>query len=180
MKRIVSILLVVVMTFSLAACGSNADAPKETEGGSAAAEKETTETETETEKPDDPMANQVAIILQEGGLGDQGYNDGAKIGFDQMVEKYGIDGVLVEATAASEADTFIRQLAEEGYPLIICLDWVIIDYVRTASADYPDTTFVVLGKGLPGPGTQENLIEPFTALHEWAFMASAAMIEVSG
>ena len=44
MKRIVSILLVVVMTFSLAACGSNADAPKETEGGSAAAEKETTET----------------------------------------------------------------------------------------------------------------------------------------
>ena len=179
MKRIVSILLVVVMTFSLAACGSNADAPKETEGGSAAAEKETAETETETEKPDDPMANQVAIILQEGGLGDQGYNDGAKIGFDQMVEKYGIDGVLVEATAASEADTFIRQLAEEGYPLIICLDWVIIDYVRTASADYPDTTFVVLGKGLPGPGTQENLIEPFTALHEWAFMASAAMIEVS-
>ena len=179
MKRIVSILLVVVMTFSLAACGSNADAPKETEGGSAAAEKETAETETETEKPDDPMANQVAIILQEGGLGDQGYNDGAKIGFDQMVEKYGIDGVLVEATAASEADTFIRQLAEEGYPLIICLDWVSIDYVRTASADYPDTTFVVLGKGLPGPGTQENLIEPFTALHEWAFMASAAMIEVS-
>ena len=45
MKRIVSILLVVVMTFSLAACGSNADAPKETEGGSAAAEKETAETE---------------------------------------------------------------------------------------------------------------------------------------
>ena len=139
MKKILALLLVFCMLFAMVACSGNED---------------------ESEKKpdnDNPMANKVAIILQEGGLGDQGYNDGAKTGFDQMVEKYGIDGVLVEATAASEADTFIRTLANEGYPLIICLDWVIIDYVKAASVDYPDTKFVVLGKGLPGPGTQENL-----------------------
>ena len=153
MKKILILLLTLAFVFSFASCGGDSE--------------------------EDPMANKVAIILQIGGLGDQGYNDGAKTGFDMMSEKYGIDGVLVEATAASEADTFVRQLAEEGYPLIICLDWIIIDYVKTASVDYPDTFFVVLGKGLPGPGNQENLIEPFTALHEWAFMADAAMIELS-
>ena len=121
-------------------------------------------------------SNQVAIILQEGGLGDQGYNDGAKIGFDMMVEKYGIDGVLVEAAAVAEADTFIRQLASQGYGLIICLDWTIIDFVKAAAPDYPNTLFVVLGKSLPGPGSIENLIEPYTALHERAFLAGMVSI----
>ncbi|MDD4012180.1 MAG: BMP family ABC transporter substrate-binding protein, partial [Sphaerochaetaceae bacterium] len=117
-----------------------------------------------------PKANQVAIILQAGGLGDQGYNDGAKVGFDMMVEKYGIDGVLVEAAAVAEADTFIRQLAEDGYGLIICLDWTIIKFVKEAAPDYPNTKFVVLGKSLPGAGTIANLIEPYTALHERAWL----------
>ena len=121
-------------------------------------------------------ANSVAIILQEGGLGDQGYNDGAKVGFDMMVEKYGIDGVLVEAAAVAEADTFIRQLASEGYGLIICLDWTIIDFVKAAAPDYPETYFVVLGKSLPGPGSIENLIEPYTALHERAFLCAMVSI----
>ncbi len=121
-------------------------------------------------------ANSVAIILQEGGLGDQGYNDGAKVGFDMMVEKYGIDGVLVEAAAVAEADTFIRQLASEGYGLIICLDWTIIDFVKAAAPDYPETYFVVLGKSLPGPGSIENLIEPYTALHERAFLCGMVSI----
>lgn len=161
MKKFLALLLVFCMMLAMAACGTDGNEESKPSGG------------------DNPMANKIAIILQEGGLGDQGYNDGAKTGFDMMVEKYGIDGVLVEATAASEADTFIRTLANEGYPLIICLDWVIIDYVKAASKDYPDTKFVVLGKGLPGPGTQENLIEPFTALHEWAAVATIAMIELS-
>lgn len=123
-----------------------------------------------------PNANNVAIILQQGGLGDQGYNDGAKVGFDMMVEKYGIDGVLVEAAAVAEADTFIRQLASEGYGLIICLDWTIIDFVKAAAPDYPDTIFCVLGKSLPGPGTLENLVEPYTALHERAFLCAMVSI----
>lgn len=178
MKKILALLLVLCMLFSMVACSNSGEYDKETDAPNQGNQDQL---QGDDKQPDDsdPMANKVAIILQEGGLGDQGYNDGAKKGFDQMVEKYGIDGVLVEATAASEADTFIRTLANEGYPLIICLDWVIIDYVKEASKDYPDTLFVVLGKGLPGPGTQDNLIEPFTALHEWAAMATIAMIELS-
>lgn len=175
MKKLLALLLVFSMVFAMTACTGGETGSKKEDQGQAVFEHKVEK----TADGDNPMANKVAIILQEGGLGDQGYNDGAKAGFDQMVEKYGIDGVLVEATAASEADTFIRTLANEGYPLIICLDWVIIDYVKAASADYPDTKFVVLGKGLPGPGVQDNLIEPFTALHEWAGMAFIAMTELA-
>lgn len=156
MKKLIATLLVLVLSASFVACGGGGD-----------------------DTGDTSMENTCAIILQIGGLGDQGYNDGAKIGLDMMTEKYDVQGTLVEAAAPAEADTFVRQLAEDGYPLIICLDWIIIDYVREVSKDYPDTLFVVLGKALPGPGTQENLIEPFTALHEWAFMACLASLLIA-
>lgn len=149
MKKILNVLLALMLVLSLAACKKN-------EGGK----------DPEPEKED----NRIAIILQEGGLGDQGYNDGAKVGADEMEKKYGTKATLVEAVAAAEADTFIRTLADQGYPLIICLDWTIIQQVKDASKDYPNQFFVVLGKSLPGPGSQENLIEPYTALHERGYL----------
>ena len=100
-----------------------------------------------------------------------------KEAMDELDAKYGLTSYGVEASSASEADSFVRTLADEGYPLIICLDWVIIDYVKEVSKDYPDQLFVVLGKSLPGAGTSNNLIEPYTALHEWNYMATFAMIE---
>ncbi|MCU6735781.1 BMP family lipoprotein [Diplocloster agilis] len=175
MRKRITVLLAIVMALSLSACGGNSD-NQMTREESANTEKTGA---SEEAKKSGTKENQVAIILQEGGLGDQGYNDSAKVGFDRMVEKYGIDGVLIEAAAPAEADTFIRQLAEDGYPLIICLDWTIIDYVKEASTSYPDTYFVVLGKTIPGGGEQENLIEPYTALNEWAFMAEVAMVELT-
>lgn len=175
MKKLASLLLAIVMVFALAACGDKSGSP----GGNNPASNPTNNPAAEPDGKTDSMENSVAIILQEGGLGDEGYNDGAKIGLDRMIEKYGVTGTLVEAAAASEADTFIRQLAEDGYPLIICLDWTIIDFVKAASVDYPDTLFVVLGKSLPGPGTQANLIEPYTALHERGFLMGMVSILVA-
>lgn len=171
MKKLTAFILALIMALSLAACGDTAKTPNK--------DNTTKEPDGQSEAPGNPMENSVAIILQEGGLGDEGYNDGAKIGLDRMTEKYGVSGTLVEAAAASEADTFIRQLAEDGYPLIICLDWTIIDFVKAASVDYPDTLFVVLGKSLPGPGTQANLIEPYTALHERGFLMGMVSILVA-
>lgn len=181
MKKTLAMILAIVMMLSVVACGNS--------GKEAAASDSTSGNDTQVStdasggaadaEAEDPMANSVAIILQEGGLGDQGYNDGAKVGMDRMTEKYGTTGTLVEAAAPAEADTFIRQLAEDGYPLIICLDWTIIDYVKEASKDYPDTLFVVLGKSLPGPGTQENLIEPYTALHERGFLMGMVSVLIA-
>lgn len=97
MKKILALLLVLCMLFSMVACSNSGEYDKETDAPNQGNQDQL---QGDDKQPDDsdPMANKVAIILQEGGLGDQGYNDGAKKGFDQMVEKYGIDGVLVEAT----------------------------------------------------------------------------------
>ena len=166
MKKLLALLLVLAICFGMVACGNASTnepaAPKKEDKGEAA--------ETPAEE------KSVCVIMQAGGLGDQGYNDNAKIGLDQMIEKYGIKGTLVEAPTAAEADSFIRTLAEDGHQLIICLDWTIIDYVRAASVDYPEIMFLILGKGAPGPGTQDNLIEPYSALHEWAFSACIASV----
>lgn len=170
MKRMIAALLALSICLSMAACSS----PKESETvdqGNVSNESDTKDTVSEEKS--------VAVIMQAGGLGDQGYNDNAKVGLDMMVEKYNLKGTLVEAPQPAEADTFIRQLANDGHQLIICLDWTIVDYVREASKDYPETYFLVLGKGEPGPGTQENLIEPYTALHEWAFSAAMASILIA-
>ena len=186
MKKLVALLLVLVLCIGMVACSAKNEpasdassaAPASQPSADAAANSGSTSDDAATDTADNSDKS-VVVIMQAGGLGDQGYNDCAKIGLDQMVEKYGLNGTLVEAPSAAEADTFVRQLAEDGYQLVICLDWTIIDYVREASKDYPDVMFLVLGKGAPGPGTQENLVEPYTALHEWAFEAAMASILIA-
>lgn len=173
MKRTIALLLALVICVSMAACSSGQNEATVTEAAKTDTPAATGGTTTENTDNSD---RSVVVIMQAGGLGDQGYNDNAKVGLDRMVEKYGINGTLVEAPSAAEADTFVRQLAEDGHQLVICLDWTIIDYVREASVDYPEVMFLVLGKGAPGPGTQENLVEPYTALHEWAYEACMASI----
>ena len=134
MKRMIAALLALSICLSMAACSS----PKESETvdqGNVSNESDTKDTVSEEKS--------VAVIMQAGGLGDQGYNDNAKVGLDMMVEKYNLKGTLVEAPQPAEADTFIRQLANDGHQLIICLDWTIVDYVREASKDYPETYFLI-------------------------------------
>ncbi|MBP3310961.1 MAG: hypothetical protein J6L72_01855, partial [Butyricicoccus sp.] len=118
MKKLVALLLVLVLCIGMVACSAKNEpasdassaAPASQPSADAAANSDSTSDDAATDTADNSDKS-VVVIMQAGGLGDQGYNDCAKIGLDQMVEKYGLNGTLVEAPSAAEADTFVRQLA---------------------------------------------------------------------
>lgn len=102
-----------------------------------------------TVPPDDdeiPKSKTVALILQSGGLGDKGWNDASWEGLQRMMEEHDIGGITVETAATADTEFFIRELAEQGYGMIYCLDTSVMQTCMQVSADYPDTLFVYPAK----------------------------------
>lgn len=49
-----------------------------------------------------PPEKTVALILQPGGLGDEGWNDASWAGLKRMMDEHGIGGVTVETSATAD------------------------------------------------------------------------------
>ena len=92
LKKASAATMAAVIIFSLTACGSGGEnsQPAADESGdvniSATAEEESSEPASATEE----KSGKIALIMQQGGLGDQGFNDTAYAGLTECVDKYNI------------------------------------------------------------------------------------------
>lgn len=183
-KRILAMLLVLCMMAAMCACTTTTkpteqntekptDAPKPTDG-------DATEAPTE-DNGEIPLEKTVALILQPGGLGDEGWNDASWAGLQRMMKERGIGGVTVETAATADTEFFIRELAEKGYGLIYCLDTSVIPTCMQVSADYPDSMFVYPAK-LNLNANKGNTYWMWYQLNEIGFMAGvvAAFVATDG
>lgn len=122
----------------------------------------------------------VALILQSGGLGDQGYNDTAYEGLVACKEQYDLDINYVECTDATQGETLIRELCEAGYGLVINLDASISGNMYQVALDYPEIYFIAVGRQLRINAvdgiteTPANVIESYVTLNEHSFLAGVA------
>jgi basic membrane protein A len=92
----------------------------------------------------------VGVALDVGGLGDNGFNDLAKLGLDQAIE----DGIVCEENtkfleANSEGtnlDENVQSLADAGYDVIIGTGFAFTEdgRINEIAPDYPDTYFGVI------------------------------------
>ncbi len=141
MKKILSLLLAVMMIFSLAACGQKpAETPKE----------ETPKTETpKTETPSTGKPYKAALLLN-GSLGDKSFFDSANIGLEKLKKDLGADkfDFKVEQMGATPADEkkwapTVMDYCEKGeYDVIIMGTWQMIDALEEASEQFPDQKFM--------------------------------------
>lgn len=134
MKKLLAIVLVLVLSFALVACGES--------GGGGGDEK----------------VWKLGVILSQGGLGDLGYNDLAQEGCIEAAKTYGIEYTLVDPVDLTQGETYARQLAEEGYDAILSLEYSFKDTIRTVAGDYPNVIFVVQGKYTDGVELPENMV----------------------
>lgn len=119
MKKILSLLLVVVMLFSFTACSSD-----------------TTENEQNVAEKD---AIKVGIVLSTGGLGDKNFNDMAYAGLLRAQEELGIEFDYVEPASVSDFIPQHRMFAEsEEYDLIIALASDQTEAVEEITRDFPE------------------------------------------
>ena len=144
-KRFLAMLLALCLLLGLCACAGTNDEPKNSDPPTEA----TGQDEPSTSAPDNgeiPLEKTVALILQPGGLGDEGWNDASWAGLQRMMKERGIGGITVETSATADTEFFIRELAEKGYGLIYCLDTSVIPTCMQVSSDYPDSIFVYPAK----------------------------------
>lgn len=174
MKKLLAVLLALVMIVSLAACAGNTDPSAEAPSDTTNSDK----TEPSGSEDGNPEVNKkIAMIMQQGGLGDQGFNDTAYAGLMTCKEKYGLDVNAVECTDTTQGETLIRELCEAGYGLIINLEAGISGNMYTVALDYPDIYFVVVGRQLRINAvdgfteTPKNVIESYITLNEHSFLA---------
>ena len=154
MNKIIALLLVLAMAFSLVACGNNekseAAAPAAPEAAPAATEAATEAApEAAPEAADDGV--KFAIVFGVGGLGDNGYNDEVYEGCLMAVEEFGCSFDYCEPADISETETQLRGYADAGiYDTIMVISTEMVDALTMVAPDYPDQKFCMIDTGLEG------------------------------
>lgn len=120
MKKVITILMVLVMALSLVACG----------GGETGGEEATAK---------------AACILGVGGLGDQGYNDLIYAGMEKAKAELGIDFDYAEPKQVTDFEQIMRDMSDSGeYMVIICVGFDQMDALTTVAPDYPEQQYAFI------------------------------------
>ena len=157
MKKALSLLLVLVMIFSLAACAKQ---PGEEEG--------------ETYK---------AALLLNGTLGDKSFFDSANDGLVRLKDELGAEVFDFEveqmgATAADEpkwAPTLLDFCETGEYDVIIIGTWQMIEGLEDAAAQFPDQKFIFFDETFDySKGEYNNVYNVLYKQNEVSFLVGAA------
>jgi len=149
MTKRIGLVVVLLLSLILTACGGAADT-----GETAPAEE----------------TFRVAMITAQGGLGDRSYNDSGYLGLTRAEEELGIEVQVIESPdPVSEGEQLLRTAAENGFDLVITLEYSHFDPLARVAPDYPDTAFAIVNIVVEGP----NVISVLFDDHEGSFLAGA-------
>lgn len=101
-----------------------------------------------------------AIIIAQGGLGDQSYNDLAFSGFQKAVEAAGIEGKPVESKdVVAQAADILRRASDADFGLVVDLEYSHGEPMLEVAKDYPDTKYVILNQVRDGANIASVLFQ---------------------
>ena len=84
------------------------------------------------------------LVLDVGGLGDEGFNDSAYAGLKRAEKDLGVKGDYLESTAPTDYADNLTQLADGGYDPIIAVGFALTPDVNEVAKQYPDTQFAIV------------------------------------
>lgn len=112
----------------------------------------------------------VGVAYDVGGRGDQSFNDSAAAGLDQAEEEFGFEVTEVEASDGEDdaaREDRLRTLAEAGSNPIIAVGFVYATSLATVSAEFADTTFVLIDSA---DATGDNIANLLFAEEQGSFL----------
>jgi basic membrane protein A len=159
------LVVILVFLFTRGDQGGVAQSPSPTETGSP------TEAATETAAPTEAAAPlQVAMIIAQGGLGDQSYNDLANSGLTRAEDELGIEAQRIEsADIVSQGEAVLRQAGQAGFNVVIDLEFSTADAFTALAGEFPDTQWTFMNLPLEG----DNITSFVFAEHEGGYLAGA-------
>jgi basic membrane protein A len=107
------------------------------------------------------------LVLDVGGLGDEGFNDSAYAGFKRAEKDFGIKGDYLESQAPTDYADNLTQLADGGYDPIIAVGFALAPDVNEVAKQYPDTQFAIVD----GVGDQPNTLGLVFREQEGSYLA---------
>jgi basic membrane protein A and related proteins len=112
----------------------------------------------------------VALIIAQGGLGDQSYNDLADKGFKAALAKTKLRGKEVESKdVVAQGENMLRRASDGGFGLIIDLEYSHGDALQTVAKDYPKVGYSILSREVPG----DNIASVMFKEQEGSYLAGA-------
>jgi basic membrane protein A and related proteins len=112
----------------------------------------------------------VALIIAQGGLGDQSYNDLAYAGFKRAIAEAKLEGKPVESKdVVAQAADILRRASDAGFGLVVDLEYSHGDALQTVAKDYAGTDYVVLNQVKSGPNVASVLFQE----QEGSYLAGA-------
>ena len=102
----------------------------------------------------------VALIIAQGGLGDQSYNDLAYAGFKKAIKETGLEGKPVESKdVVAQATDILRRASDADFGLIVDLEYSHGEPLLAVAKDYPDTDYVILNQVREGKNIASVLFQ---------------------
>jgi basic membrane protein A and related proteins len=102
----------------------------------------------------------VALVIAQGGLGDQSYNDLAHEGFKRAIEATGLEGRPVESQdVVAQGAEILRRASDADFGLIVDLEYSHGEPMLEVAKDYPETNYVILNQVREGDNIASVLFQ---------------------
>ena len=140
MKKFLALILALVMSLSLAACG-----------GSKTEEKPAEEKPAETEQPVEEAGADfsVAMITDYGDITDQSFNQTTYEACKAYCDANGVDFSYFKPAGDSTAErvAMVESAVDEGYTVVVMPGYAFGETITQVADEYPDITFIALDVG---------------------------------
>lgn len=117
----------------------------------------------------------VGLVFDVGGRGDKSFNDAAYRGLEQAQAELPVEVRTISPADGSDRESALRQLAADGYDLVIGVGFVFTDDMRNLAARFPHVKFACVDYAVvPGaPPPPENLVALRFREQEGAYLVGA-------
>ena len=95
------------------------------------------------------------LVLDVGGLGDQGFNDSAYEGLKRAQKEFGVKGEYLESSAPTDYTDNLTQLAESGFDPVIAVGFLMTEDLTQISEQFPETQFAIVDSVVDTPNTMD-------------------------
>ena len=110
-----------------------------------------------------------AMVTDQAGVGDGGFNDMAWAGMQESKKQLGADIKVIESGEMTQYATNLEAAAQQGYDMVVAVGFLLGDALKEVAPRYPKTNFVIIDGEVDAPNVASVVFKE----NEGAYLAGA-------